>query len=457
MAKEQVENDSIAESFAAYRMIRLDEEIENNSYESSTKKQYNEYIKPFPHQIYLRQSKELLFQVNKNISNSDKLIQLCLLIDQVQIQTDNILDIFFSLYQNEKQITEEFRINVGPMREGSNPIKDQILAIFKDLAVSDFERQISLYYRIVSVGSLNTEEEKKTGDGQVRKDCRVAFGGGQVLLGKLILDYKQEYKEKEYPNTNYNDHPLRNDLYVTLNYGQFDKGSKSSDPNLCIEVSVVSSDGPVIYSTNDRPVICIGKGNQIVSETNNAKPLWATQAQTLSQMKYEREMKLKSVNLQESPIQNTSLKDSIDSNDNKDKINQDTKEVDIFTLPNSSDQFQGFNNSVYQSFIFYHNKSPHWNETFTVQLPPEELLKAHLLFKVYHRTTKKKKDDILMGYGHLPLWSDEPFQEFAFYIKDGEHELTIFRWEEGQKESILDQREYLKKDPDQKKSSIIKV
>ncbi len=58
----------------------------------------------------------------------------------------------------------------------------------------------------------------------------------------------------------------------------------------------------------------------------------------------------------------------------------------------------------YHSTIFYHNNSPHWNETVKVVIPIELFERAHLRFYFRHCSSHEARDkNAIFGFTFLPL------------------------------------------------------
>jgi hypothetical protein len=64
--------------------------------------------------------------------------------------------------------------------------------------------------------------------------------------------------------------------------------------------------------------------------------------------------------------------------------------------------------SSYHSTIYYHNNTPHWNETVKIEIPIDAFDKAHLRFYFRHCPSQEPRDrQEIFGFAFLPLMSTD--------------------------------------------------
>lgn len=80
--------------------------------------------------------------------------------------------------------------------------------------------------------------------------------------------------------------------------------------------------------------------------------------------------------------------------------------------------------SSYHATIFYHNGTPHYDETLRVDLSAPGASKAHLLFLFSHCSSKHSKTQVF-GFGYLPL-SDVTSEKGGPVLSDGIRIITTY-------------------------------
>ncbi|KAA6364720.1 MAG: hypothetical protein EZS28_039753, partial [Streblomastix strix] len=119
----------------------------------------------------------------------------------------------------------------------------------------------------------------------------------------------------------------RNDIYLTITEGHFEKGKKKAEPNVELVMEVIDS------TTNKTIENCIFIGKNSLSPFN-----------------------------------------AVATKDTSNKVSQ----------------YAGQGLSVYRSPILYHNKAPQWSEQIRIQLRTDQMKNAVLIFKMWHCSTNKK-------------------------------------------------------------------
>ncbi|VDN04465.1 unnamed protein product [Thelazia callipaeda] len=84
-------------------------------------------------------------------------------------------------------------------------------------------------------------------------------------------------------------------------------------------------------------------------------------------------------------------------------------------------------NTTYQSLVFYHDDKPKWNETVKIQIPENIDQNIHLRITFYHKKcfdrAKQEKGPFALAFARI--------MEGATLIKDGLHELLVYKIETG--------------------------
>ena len=96
----------------------------------------------------------------------------------------------------------------------------------------------------------------------------------------------------------------------------------------------------------------------------------------------------------------------------------------------------------HNSAVFYHNNNPHWDETFRLQIPVEmfQRLGCHLRLDYYHCSVKEKQERKMVGFSWLEVMTAD-----GTVIKDGEHELAVYKADSMSSTAYLNSEQSLSK------------
>ncbi|KAI9140106.1 dedicator of cytokinesis-domain-containing protein [Paraphysoderma sedebokerense] len=79
----------------------------------------------------------------------------------------------------------------------------------------------------------------------------------------------------------------------------------------------------------------------------------------------------------------------------------------------------------YESYIFYHNSTPKWHETFRVEMPAEVFEKGHIFFQFRHCSSgAEDKAEKTFSWGILPL-----IRQNGAVVSDGPQQITLYKYE----------------------------
>ena len=90
--------------------------------------------------------------------------------------------------------------------------------------------------------------------------------------------------------------------------------------------------------------------------------------------------------------------------------------------------------------VLCHNNAPVWEEVFRLDLGVETFQRpgTHLRLEYYHCSLKERQERKLIGFSWLELMRDD-----GTVIRDGEHELGVFRAESGEPRLSMSSLSYL--------------
>uniref|UniRef100_A0A4W5MY44 Dedicator of cytokinesis 3 n=1 Tax=Hucho hucho TaxID=62062 RepID=A0A4W5MY44_9TELE len=237
-------------------------------------------------------------------------------------------DVFFSLYdtRDNKQISEKFMVRLNKNGGPKNPEKvDRLCALFTDLSSKDLKRDLYIVAHVIRTGRMLLNDSKK---GPPHVQYRRPYGCAALAMSDVfhtITDLKEEKdfvlkvytcnNENEWfqiheniirksstkysaPSTNYGTYDdiiqdctscltswfdcvrilgdTRNDLYLTLERGDFERGGKSVQKNIEVTVYVLYADGDTL-----KDCISLGSGEPNTSEHqsfvlyHNNSPRWS--------------------------------------------------------------------------------------------------------------------------------------------------------------------------------------
>ncbi|KAJ3586458.1 hypothetical protein NHX12_012856, partial [Muraenolepis orangiensis] len=178
---------------------------------------------------------------------------------------------------------EKFMVRLNKNGGPKNPEKvDRLCALFTDLSSKDLKRDLYIVAQVIRTGRMLLNDSKK---GPPHVMYRRPYGCAVLAMTDVfhtITDLKEEkdfvlkiYTTKySAPSTNYGD--IRNDLYLTLERGEFERGGKSVQKNIEVTVYVLYADGDTL-----KDCISLGSGEPNTSEHrsfvlyHNNGPRWS--------------------------------------------------------------------------------------------------------------------------------------------------------------------------------------
>uniref|UniRef100_A0A8C9VFI1 Dedicator of cytokinesis 3 n=1 Tax=Scleropages formosus TaxID=113540 RepID=A0A8C9VFI1_SCLFO len=240
-------------------------------------------------------------------------------------------DIFFSLYdmREGKQISEKFMVRLNKNGGPRNPEKvDRLCALFTDLSNKDMKRDLYIVSHVIRTGRMLLNDSKK---GPPHVQYRRPYGCAVLAMSDVLQTISELKEEKDFVLKVYTtflllsllnlsvptgliislqllrgdmeqirrENPMifnrgvaitrklgfpdvimpgdiRNDLYLTLERGDFERGGKSVQKNIEVTVYVLYADGEVL-----KDCISLGSGEACISEYrsfvlyHNNGPRWS--------------------------------------------------------------------------------------------------------------------------------------------------------------------------------------
>ncbi|XP_019851718.1 PREDICTED: dedicator of cytokinesis protein 2-like isoform X2 [Amphimedon queenslandica] len=339
---------------------------------------------------------------------------LYLVVRNIDHQFPENSELFMFLYDSvsRKQVSERFLINV-PKDRPTNVMKSHY-CIFKDLGAKEMQSGIFLVCQVIRKGKMLLDDRKNVSHATFRRPYAVGVLDLRTALEETNKeqpddddDYQMTYTmslqiclthEQDFPTLHTsmikklvgskpsstkqsgilismqlrfirgdfqqlkNDFPYlinkntvqvdklgfpdvilpgkdRNDIYFTLEYGQYEKGSKRAERNVEVAIAVCGRDGRIIPRC-----ITVAAGAENVSE--------------------------------------------------------------------------------YESFIYYHNNLPKWQETIKLDIPFEEISSCHLRIGFRHVAKNEGKDKMekTFAFAHMRIMMGD-----GAIIPDGTHELFVYK------------------------------
>uniref|UniRef100_A0A672NSS4 Dedicator of cytokinesis 3 n=1 Tax=Sinocyclocheilus grahami TaxID=75366 RepID=A0A672NSS4_SINGR len=247
-------------------------------------------------------------------------------------------DIFFSLYdlREGKQISEKFMVRLNKNGGPKNPEKvDRLCALFTDLSNKDMKRDLYIVSQVIRTGRMLLNDSKK---GPPHIQYRRPYGCAVLAMSDVLQTISELKEEKDFvlkvytiitvvvkmklshisPNSSScagliislqllrgdmeqvrRENPMifnrgvaitrklgfpdvimpgdiRNDLYLTLERGDFERGGKSVQKNIEVTMYVLYADGEIL-----KECISLGSGEHNISEYrsfvlyHNNSPRWS--------------------------------------------------------------------------------------------------------------------------------------------------------------------------------------
>ncbi|KAG9342289.1 hypothetical protein JZ751_016791 [Albula glossodonta] len=209
------------------------------------------------------------------------------------------LEVFFSIYDSRESRSLRFFVRLNKQGVPKSPEKtERQCTLFVDLGSSDLRKDVYIVVHIIRIGRMGAGEKKNLCSVQYRRP----FGCAVVSIADLLTtDSKDDHLLKVYTcntesewyqiheniirkiNSRYNlsgsnTGEMRNDLYITLERGEFEKGGKSVARNVEVTVYVLDVDGHILKN-----YVSVGSGepggdefHSFVLYHNNC-PRWAEQ------------------------------------------------------------------------------------------------------------------------------------------------------------------------------------
>ncbi|KAG8439777.1 hypothetical protein GDO86_005808 [Hymenochirus boettgeri] len=223
------------------------------------------------------------------------------------------LEVFFSLYDSKENrpISERFFVRLNKNGLPKSPEKmERYSSLFIDLTSSDLRKDIFITVHIIRIGRMGAGEKKNSSNTQYRRP----FGCAALSIADLLTgDSKEDLVLKVYMlglavslqllhgdieqirrdyhsvfsrgvsvtrKLGFSDvimpGEMRNDLYVTIERGEFEKGGKSVARNVQVSMIIVNNEGQ-----NLKDYISFGSGEPSANEYlsfvlyHNNSPRWA--------------------------------------------------------------------------------------------------------------------------------------------------------------------------------------
>ncbi|KAK2861516.1 hypothetical protein Q5P01_001049 [Channa striata] len=210
-------------------------------------------------------------------------------------------DIFFCLFdlREGKTISEKFMVRLNRNGGPKNPEKvDRLCALFTDLSNKDMKRDLYIVSQVIRTGRMLLNDSKK---GPPHVQYRRPYGCAVLAMSDVLQTISELKEEKDFVLKVYtiradtdtlepgedildcviyhNDGQVcdvRNDLYLTLERGDFERGGKSVQKNIEVTVYVLYADGEILQDC-----ISLGSGEPSIPEHrsfvlyHNNSPRWS--------------------------------------------------------------------------------------------------------------------------------------------------------------------------------------
>jgi hypothetical protein len=308
---------------------------------------------------YLQRTRSFLRlnnRMNALFGSQGESIQILLNIKAFSIQVGEEVELYFSIYSNQKDafLSEELHIEVT---DKGNFLRAQTRAFFRDLSKNDMTSDLYLVCRVIRRGKLRYQSKKQT-----QVTVRRPFALGLFKIPERFVP------AKEYDHTMSLVSPKSEDNFHLLPKfilkNEREKYAELSNPRaLSFTITMFREDLEPLLAKYPNTVVC--------------NKLQLPDVLPLNYYRNDLYVTLKSGNIS-SMANKKNIEVCIQVRNSKGEPFQDC----IFLGSGEPGQYE------FRSTVLYHTNTPIWNETFRITLPPEKWLDAHLYFSVKSVSSK---------------------------------------------------------------------